>query len=146
MFPLSPPVHFCLKMDPCIQNRRTHSLTWYRLILSCFSCSNFRFSSAWRSTFFCARPTNTIFPLISFPFISSTAWTGVQTENSCQIVNQSGSYSYYYQLECQQSIPLSCNITFVLHLNKGLVKYKLKLSAGTILTQLTLNSGLSADM
>lgn len=57
-----------------ISHKGGHFFTWYRLILSCFSCSNFRFSSAWRSTFFWARPTNTIFPLISFPFISSTAW------------------------------------------------------------------------
>lgn len=56
--------------------RHTHiSLsTWYLLILSCLSCSNFLLSSACLSIFFWARPTNTVLPFSSEPFISSTAW------------------------------------------------------------------------
>lgn len=48
-------------------------LTWYLLTRSCLICSNFRFSSLCRSSRFCARPTYSARPLISFPFMSATA-------------------------------------------------------------------------
>lgn len=48
-------------------------LTWYLLTRSCLICSNFLFSSLCRSSRFCARPTYTMRPLISFPFMSATA-------------------------------------------------------------------------
>lgn len=56
-----------------MRGRSPLPLTWYLLTRSCFICSNFLFSSLCLSSRFCARPTYTIRPLISFPFMSATA-------------------------------------------------------------------------
>ncbi len=57
--------------------------TWYLVMRSCFICSNLRFSSFWRSPFFCARPTYTCLPLSSLPFMSSTACNTPNVSRGC---------------------------------------------------------------